>query len=448
MRKRARCKAKIELHQIFTFTMQVSITIKRHFPDFLNLLAQVSDQRKQPIYKVEELLMAVVAMFLFKRGSRNHADNTARKGSYCFNFERLFGCRLPDLDTSNRLLKQLDPKELEEIKRKMVQLLLRAKVLNKYKLFGLYHLIGIDATGTHSFDYEPYPECPYKTYKSGKRTWTAYVLEAKIMCGNGFSFSMATEWVKNPINQDYEKQDCELKAFKRLSEKIRQMYPRLPIAIAADGLYPNDNVFKTCASNQWRFIITLKDGNLPSIWEEVNLLKKAGALTTEKTYDIHGQHKISTEYCFLNSIAYKTHNINFLETQIVTTTIQNNELPVKERFVHITDLEVTNKNAKTISDYGRLRWKIENEGFNAQKNSGYNLSHKYSRTSFCATQNYYQCLQIAHMINQLAHKSQRVQKMISSHDSLKSFEECIIVLLIAGNLTDFPTPNFNCQMRY
>lgn len=428
--------------------MQVSISIKRHFPEFLELLSQVSDKRKRPVYKVEELLMAVVGMFLFKRGSRNNADNTASKGHYASNFERLFGCDLPDLDTSHRLLKELDPKELEEIKRKMIQLIVRAKVLNKYKVFGTYHLVGIDATGVHSFNYEPYPECPFKTSKNGKRTWTIHVLEAKIMCSNGFSFSIATEWIKNPVNQEYDKQDCELTAFKRLSKKIKQMFPRLPITIVADGLYPNDNVFKICAKNQWRFIITLKDGNLPSVWEEVKLLKKAGASTSIETYDVVGKQNISTKYCFLNSIVYKAHTINFLETNIIKTAIQKDKLPSKERFVHVTDLEITNKNAKTISDYGRLRWKIENEGFNEQKNSGYKLSHKYSRTSFCATQNYYQCLQIAHMINQLAYKSQRVQEMITTHDSLKSFEECILSLLITSKLSDFPVVNYNCQMRY
>ncbi|MCP4091322.1 MAG: hypothetical protein GY746_16250, partial [Gammaproteobacteria bacterium] len=83
--------------------------------------------------------------------------------------------------------------------------------------------------------------------------------------------------------------DCELKAFIRLSDKVKQMYLRLPIVIAANGLYyPNDNVFKTCASNGWKFIITFKDGNLPSVWEEVALLTKAGALVTVKTYDTVG----------------------------------------------------------------------------------------------------------------------------------------------------------------
>jgi hypothetical protein len=50
---------------------------------------------------------------------------------------------------------------------------------------------------------------------------------------------------------------------------------------------------------------------------------------------------------------------------------------------------------------GRIRWMIENEGFNTQKNLGYGLEHKYSRTSYQATKNYYQCLQIAHLTEQV-----------------------------------------------
>ncbi len=94
------------------------------------------------------------------------------------------------------------------------------------------------------------------------------------------------------------------------------MYPRLPIVIAADGQYSNDNVFKTCASNGWRFIITFKDGNLPSVWEEVALLKKAGALVTVKTYDTVGQNNIFSEYGFLNSMGYKTHTSKLSDSTI------------------------------------------------------------------------------------------------------------------------------------
>ncbi len=69
----------------------------------------------------------------------------------------------------------------------------------------------------------------------------------------------------------------------------------------------------------------------------------------------------------LYSIGNKTHTINFLEANITKTDIKKDEACCKERFVHVTDIEITNKNYKTISDYGRLRWETENEGFNEQK---------------------------------------------------------------------------------
>ena len=49
---------------------------------------------------------------------------------------------------------------------------------------------------------------------------------------------------------------------------------------------------------------------------------------------------------------------------------------------------------------GRCRWKIENEGFNIQKNGGFNLEHAYG-IGERQTRNYYVLLQIAHMILQL-----------------------------------------------
>ena len=57
-----------------------------------------------------------------------------------------------------------------------------------------------------------------------------------------------------------------------------------------------------------------------------------------------------------------------------------------------------------IGHAGRLRWKIENEGFNTQKNGDYQLEHKYCRKSYNGMKNYYTLLQLAHAINQLIEK--------------------------------------------
>ena len=50
-----------------------------------------------------------------------------------------------------------------------------------------------------------------------------------------------------------------------------------------------------------------------------------------------------------------------------------------------------------------LRWKIENEGFNAQKNNGCHLEHAYSANEN-AVKSFYYLLQVAHAINQLITK--------------------------------------------
>jgi hypothetical protein len=86
----------------------------------------------------------------------------------------------------------------------------------------------------------------------------------------------------------------------------------------------------------------------------------------------------------------------------------------------------------TTSRTGRLRWKIENEGFNSLKNGGYALQHKYSRVSYQATKNYYQLIQIAHLINQLMINSKRFQKLYFSnknHPTLRSLWQNLIAAM-------------------
>ena len=449
-RKKDSCKQKIDYFLIYQFVMQTSIVIKRHFPKLMELLSNVSDYRQRPQYEVQELLMAVISMFLFKRGSRNSMDNTMKKGIFAKNLESIFACSLPDLDTSNKLLEILTPQELELIKQKLISRLIERKVLNKFRVLGLYYVVAIDGTGVQSFDKEPYPECPYKVSKNGVYTWMASVLEAKIVCSNGFSFSIATEWLKNPANKEFDKQDCELKAFVRLAEKLKDLYPRLPMIIAADGLYPNQTVFDICKNNRWNFIITFKDGNLKSIWEEIESLKKIGGVEKSQKYRIDTPYHITEDYIFINDIEYKNkYSLNVIEATVNKRHKKNNSQK-KEYFAHITDISISQNNCSLISNTGRLRWKIENEGFNEQKNGGYNLQHKYSRTSFNASQNYYQCLQIAHMINQLAHKTNKIKEMIKGNDTLKSFMECALALIMWQEFdhNTWLDINTNCQFRY
>jgi len=67
---------------------------------------------------------------------------------------------------------------------------------------------------------------------------------------------------------------------------------------------------------------------------------------------------------------------------------------------------------------GRDRWKIENEGFNVQKNGGYELEHPYTSNE-PAAKIFYFLLQIAHMIIQLIYKGSLLRNMSIQVTSMK-----------------------------
>lgn len=408
------------------FIVSTIIALKRHYPNFNHLLNCIPDHRKKCTYVVAEIIMAGLQVFIFKRGSRNNADNGVH-GNFEENYIKLFGLRLPVMDTVHTFLKELPPTELEQLKKTLIHQLIERKVLSKYR-FNNRYIVAVDGTGMFSFDYEPFPGCPHKTSKNGKITWQAYVLEAKILACNGFSISIATEWLKN--SEDIgQKQDCELKAFNRLAQKLKNTYPRLPIIIVADSLYPNKNIFALCQKNNWSFILTFKEGRLKSVWDEVSQLyeleKKNNKIDKPILRDKKGW--LYEHVMFLNNLEYDKFNINWIE--YTKAYLASKEL--EARFVHVTDIQIKIENAFDISKYGRLRWKIENEGFNTQKNGGYKLQHKYARKNLFAMQNYYQLLQIAHLIIQLTEKLQKVkQALAESGRTIRSVWEDLIATML------------------
>src|SRR3989337_4462210 len=90
------------------------------------------------------------------------------------------------------------------------------------------------------------------------------VLEAKLVTSNGFVFSLMTEFIENADLQG-DKQDCELKAFYRLTKRLKARFHRLPICLLLDGLYAGGPTFQLCQDYDWRYLIVLQDDDLPQV---------------------------------------------------------------------------------------------------------------------------------------------------------------------------------------
>lgn len=411
-------------------TYIIGKTINHFFPDLFDRIRKIEDYRKKSEYELVELITACIAMFIFKEGSRNAFNNDRDEENFKENYKNLFHMRLPHMDTVDDVMRQLDEGELERLKKDMICSLLHKKSLHKFRFLGQFFVIAVDGTGIYSFSERHCDQCLTQESKNGKITYFHNVLEAKLICSNGFSISLATEWIENPVG-DFDKQDCERKAFKRLAEKIKKNFPRLPICITADGLYPSQPFFNICRENNWHFIVTFKEGNLPSVWEKIRFLQKNVLPDDCKDIDTNPDEKITSVFRWINEIDYNGYTLNWIEYTKSTTDVETNKTKT-ECFVHLTDITVTADNVSEISHTGRLRWKIENEGFNTQKNHGYNLHHKYSRVSYIASKNYYQCLQIAHLINQLVELSKNFASLLKGRTTVKHLWKCLIGFFTYG----------------
>ena len=114
-------------------------------------------------------------------------------------------------------------------------------------------------------------------------------------------------------------------------------------------------------------------------------------------------YKVNQTYRWVNGIEYldsneKRHVVNVLEC-VEKSRGQSN------KFKWLTNFTLLSTNSTLIANQaGRLRWKIENEGFNLQKRGGFCLEHAFSRHEN-AHKVFYLLLQVALTLFQLMSKS-------------------------------------------
>lgn len=394
-------------HEKFLILKAFLTTFHHFFGDFDALFQTVDDPRRPELitYPLAALAFAGVLMYFCRVGARRQIAHLFRKnGPSAAKFQALFGTdTCPHGDTLNVTFGRLNPDQVQAVVTALVRTLIRKKVLYRYRLLDHYFLIAIDGTGRLTFPERHCPHCMTVTHH-GKTTYYHPVLEAKLVLPNGFAFSILTEFIENP-GKNPTKQDCELKAFYRLAERLKAEFPRLPICLSLDSLFAGGPTMSICEENNWKFMIVHKDGDIPFIHKEFESLLP---LTPENhfTFLTGLQGKTRQEYRWINDISYtdsekKKHTVGVLEC------VENEPDPKQPsqtkttRFRWITNFTLKDKQVIELANQGgRIRWKIENEGFNVQKNGGFGLEHAYT-THPIASKVFYLLLQIAHLIAQL-----------------------------------------------
>ncbi len=410
---------------------EIVTIMRQYFPELINRFNMLTDARHQSYVDYEMKVIFVVRLvgLLISMKSMHEMTRTLNTDAAIKNIAQI--CKveiqeIPHCDTMNNVFKKIKIEELEEINKYLIQRIISSKMGEKYLIRNRYYHVIVDGTGLATSKNEYNENClvKNKTDKNGNsyKEYSTYVLEAKLVLGN-MVFSIASEFVENVrkkvkgykkieikkyqmkknkkigikktniknLSREKFKQDCEIKAFERLAKKIKANFPRLKILISGDALYANKTVLDICKGNNWKYIIRFKEGAIPTLYKEFNTVTREveeGNESNEKNKELR--------YEFASKLEYKDYKIN-----IVRYTEKSKKKETE--FVYMTDLSLNNKNIIETVKIGRKRWKIENEGFNIQKNGTFNIGHLYSKNA-TAIKVHYILIQMAHLLRQLLEK--------------------------------------------
>jgi hypothetical protein len=341
-------------------------------------------------------------------GSRRSADNDLRdlECAILHNLNHLAGTQqdsLPVTKTLDHFIGHVGSAAFAQLLHQHTLRLIRMKALDDARFQGNF-IVAVDGTGYLSFSHHHCPRCLTQKHSSGTISYLHPVLEAKLLTPTGLALSLASEFIENPpgrtpANYQEQKQDCELKAFDRLACTLKADFPQLHLCLNTDSLYGCGRFFAVCQENHWRFVVTFKEGRTPELWQEFQALLK---LCPQQKLTSILPDKTRRVYRWVEQLPY-------LDSEKRSWTLgailceETSPTGEKTTFAWLTNLAVNRDSVIAIADQvGRLRTKIENEGFNVQKNSGLNLEHVFSQT-WDNAKAYYYLLQLGHLLMQLLH---------------------------------------------
>jgi hypothetical protein len=368
------------------------------------------------IYHKRFLIWWGLSLFLCKLGSRRQLDYQLNTDGpeVLANLNRLAETSQdsrPVNQTLEYLLKRIGEAPVADLRRQMIRRLIRMKALDAARLQGRFVVL-IDGSGYLVFRTRHCDHC--LTRRHGETTlYMHQVLEAKLVGPAGTVFSIASEFIDNRdtpaaaavASPERVKQDCELKALRRLAARLRAEFPQVRICLSGDGLYACGEGFQVANDYKCDFIYTFQPGRLPALWEEFQALLR---LCPDQQVVWMTPQGVRQVYRWVNGLPYTDSDGRAwtLHAVLCTETKPNGQ---QSEWSWITSLEVSHQTVVAVAtEGGRTRWREENEGFNAQKNSGLNLEHAYSHTCWAA---YYFLLQIAHLLLQLVEKGSLLRQL-------------------------------------
>ena len=375
-------------------------TVRSAFPRLNAWLNGLPDPRVQYmcLYSAAHIWWQILGTFLSRQGSRNAFDQERQSGEAAWNMGVLCGQTAEDprfegqptvtcSDNAVHHASRVDPQCVAQIPLLMFRDLRERRFFDHTRLFDHWYLMVVDGSVKE--------KCRQGFTEGGKSSTNGaqyrYVLQLSVIGPEGTLFPLMHEEmdVRDPHS---EKEDCELKAFARLSQRLKTEFPKLLICLVADSLYCCQAIVVTCQLYGWKYILTLKEGRQPTTWDEtIRLLPLHQPNRLRCWLGQDGKAGLQ-DFRWVENVMLGEHHTNVILQGEIT------HEPSASLYAYITNFSnlTPQRVAAVVNQGGRERHLIE-DTFNTQKNNGIGLEHVFCANA-TASKNYYTMMQVAQVL--------------------------------------------------
>ena len=404
-------------------------------PKLLAQFSVIPDYRKatRVEHKITTLLIFGLFAFVLKLESRREMNDKLTAPCIQTHLKKLFPDleTIPHADTLARFLKKTNPLEIEKAHIELIKDLIRNK---KFKKLLINNCLPISIDGSQ------------KLYRDGllhdgrwsernvgndnEKQQYVYVIEANITLKNGLNIPLMTEFLfrdNNKLTNPEGKEDCELVAFERMAERIKQYFPRLKLILLMDSLYATHGVMELCQENNWEFMITLPNRKLKDLYKALSANKNNCQEIPEQPY-YRGRHQtFYWENNIYAGLAADIHVVGCLE-KYETVDKKTGEIQQKHsEHTWISSIPLSILTVHELCNLGARKEFLIEDSFNTEKNRGYKYEHAFSYDWY-GMQGFHYLMRMAHAINALSQFTRKLKKFIKANgvsSTLKLIKETL-----------------------
>lgn len=395
-------------------------------PTLIKKFSRIPDPRraKSVKHKVVVLMVFGLLAFVFRLSSRREMNRELTGAAINQHLQKLFPelDSIPHADTLARLLEKTHSKEIESAHIALVRQLINGKKLKRLLINGCLP-ISIDGSQKLFRDGllhdSHWLQRTVGKEESRTEQQYVYIIEANITLKNGLNIPLLTEYLamdNNQLTNPMNKQDCELRAFERLAEKLKTHFPRLKIILFMDALYATQAVMGLSHHYGWEYMIKLPKNKLKHLAKRINAERKNKQIVQDAPY-YRGRRQ---EFYWVNGIEY---GYDWqLSIALVACLERREELNKStgeievnySEHVWISSVALSIDNVYEMCNLGARKKQCIEDSMNTEKNRGYHYKHAFSY-NWNAMQCFHLLMRLGHAINALSKYTKKLKKYVKEN---------------------------------